>query len=154
MNVNQGLLLVAPRIPPVLDSSFRPAVLANAAFREQVRASGNPIPVRIALEQSTGAISHFAIQVLPENHSQAAANFIYLERIARLLLWSRGGFRIYFDGPTDLAKKLAAYYRNTPTGKFDSNMIGERMFDHPLEIVQTPDLPSERSTAASLGRHL
>ena len=154
MNVNQGLLLIAPRIPPVLDPSFRPAVLANRAFRELVRASLNPIPVRIALEQSTGAVSHFATQVLPENHPQAAGNFIYLERIARLLLWSRGGCRIHFDGPAELAKKLAAYYRNTPTGKFDSNMIGERMFDHPLEIVHTPDLPPERSTAASLGRHL
>src|SRR5436190_8128758 len=154
MNVNQGLLLIAPRIPPVLDPSFRPAVLANRAFREQVRASLNPIPVRIALEQSTGAVSHFATQVLPENHPQAAGNFIYLERIARLLLWSRGGCRTYFDGPAELAKKLAAYYRNTPTGKFDSNMIGERMFDHPLEIVNTHDLPPERSSAASLGRHL
>ena len=154
MNVNQGLFLVAPKIPPALDANFRPAVLANRAFREQVRASGNPIPVRIALEQSTGAVSHFATEVLPENHPHASGNFIYLERIMRLLLWSRGGFRIYFDGPSGLVIKLAAYYRDTATGRFDSNMIGERMFDHPLEFVHAHDIPPERSAAASLGRHL
>jgi predicted NBD/HSP70 family sugar kinase len=154
MNVNQGLVLVAPRNPPVLDASFRPAILANRAFREQVRASGKPVPVRLALEQSEGAVSHFTTQILPENHPQAAGNFIYLERIARLLLWSRGGFRFHFDGPPTLAARLAAYYRETSTGRFDSNIVGERMFDHPIEVVHTTDLPPERRPAASLGRHL
>src|SRR5712671_204341 len=130
MNVNQGLVLVAPRNPPVLDASFRPAILANRAFREQVRASGKPVPVRLALEQSETAVSHFTTQVLPEEHPQAAGNFIYLERIARLLLWSRGGFRFHFDGSPELAARLAAYYLETPTGRFDSNIVGERMFDH------------------------
>src|SRR5262245_42395248 len=106
MNVNQGLALVPPRIASVLDSSFRPAVLANRAFREQVRASGNPVPVRLALEQTGGNVSHFNTEVLPANHPQSAGNFVYLERIARLLLWSRGGFRIHFDGPPELAAKL------------------------------------------------
>jgi len=154
MNVNQGLVLVAPRNPPVLDASFRPAILANRAFREQVRASGKPVPVRLALEQSETAVSHFTTQVLPEEHPQAAGNFIYLERIARLLLWSRGGFRFHFDGPPELAARLAAYYRETPTGKFDSNIVGERMFDHPIEVIHTTNLPPERRPAASLGRHL
>jgi len=31
-------------------------------------------------------------------------NFTYLERIMRFLLWSRGGFRIHFDGPAELCK--------------------------------------------------
>ena len=71
MNVNQGLALVAPRIPPVLDSSFRPAILANQAFQERVRASGNPIPVRLALEQNEGSVSLFTTHVLAQNHPQA-----------------------------------------------------------------------------------
>src|SRR5437899_427280 len=154
MNDNQGLPLVPPRIAPVLDSAFRPAVLANRAFRRQVRASGNPIPVRIALEQTDGSVSHFVTEVFPANHAQAAGNFKYIERIARLLLWSRGGFRFHVDAPPELARQLSAYYRETPTGKFDSNIVAERMFDHPLEVVHTKNLPPERRAAASLGRHL
>jgi predicted NBD/HSP70 family sugar kinase len=154
MNVNQGLILVAPRNPPILDAAFRPAILANRAFRELVRASGNPVAMRLALEQSEGSVSHFTTQVLPENHPHAAGNFIYLERIARLLLWSRGGFRFHFDGPPVLAARLADYYRDTPTGKFDSNIVAERMFDHPIEVVHTKELPPEQRPTTSLGRHL
>jgi predicted NBD/HSP70 family sugar kinase len=70
------------------------------------------------------------------------------------MLWSRGGFRFYVDGPPPLASALAAHYRGTVTGRFDSNLVAERMFDHPLEIVVTHDLPAERGGTAALGRHL
>ena len=154
MNDNHGLPLVAPRIMPVLDPAFRPAVLTNRAFREQARASGKPVPVRLALEQTDGTVSHFNTQVLSDSHPQATGNSTYLERVAKFLLWSRGGFRIHFDGPAPLAAKLGAHYRETPTGKFDSNLVGERMFDHPIEVVHTKSLPPERRSATSLGRHL
>ena len=151
---NNGLALVAPRITPALDPSFCPAVLAKRAFRSLVSDSGNPVPVGLALEQTDGNVSHFKTEILPESHSQAAGNFIYLERILRLLIWSRGGFRIHFQGPAALATKLSSYYCETPTGKFDSNIVAERMFDHPLEVVQANELPPERNNATPLGRHL
>lgn len=154
MNDNHGLALVAPRVTPVLDPAFRPAVLANRAFREQARSSGKPVSVRLALEQTDGTVSHFETHVLPDSHPRAAGNSTYLERIAKFLLWSRGGFRIHFDGPAPLAAKLEAHYRETPTGKFDSNLVGERMFDHPIKVVHTRSLPPERRSATSLGRHL
>jgi len=154
MNVNQGLQLVAPRVTPVLDPRFRPAVLANHAYHELVRASGAPVPVGLALEQNTSSASVYRTEILPESHPQAEGNFIYLERMVRLLLWSRGGFRLHFQGPAPLAARLAAYYRDTPTGRFDSNLVAERMFDHTLEVVHAAQLPPERRTAAALGRHL
>ena len=43
--------LVKPRVLPPLDESFRPAVLANRAFREKVKASGQGVPMVIAVEQ-------------------------------------------------------------------------------------------------------
>jgi predicted NBD/HSP70 family sugar kinase len=154
MNENRGLPLVAPRVTPVLDPGFRPAVLANRAFREAVRASGSPVPVRLAIEQADGGVSHLETAILPEGHPLAAGNFSFLERIAKLLLWSRGGFRIHVDGPPALATQLAAYYRETPAGKFDSNTVAERMFDHPLEVVHSARLPAEKKSAAPLGRNL
>lgn len=154
MNSSSPLPLVAPRRVPVLDPAFRPAVLANRAFRELCRATPGAPLVRLALEQADGSCFRFETPVLPESHPQAAANAVYLERFVKFLLWSRGGWRLYFDGPATLAAALAAHYRETPAGRFDAHMVGERMFDHPLEIVPTPDLPAEKSLTKPLGRHL
>ena len=115
MNDNNGLPLVTPRVLPVLDPAFRPAVLANRAFRAQARATRNAVTVRLGLEQTDGNVSHFTTPILPETHPQAAGNFTYLERITKFLLWSRGGFRIHFEGPAPLAATLAAHYRDTAT---------------------------------------
>src|SRR2546422_9526275 len=117
MNTNNGLILVAPRIMPVLDAGFRPAVLANHAFRQQLQTAPNAVPVWLALEQSGGNVSHFSTRVFPEDHPRAAGNFTYLERITKFLLWSRGVVRIYFDGPSQLAARLQAHYRAPLTGR-------------------------------------
>jgi predicted NBD/HSP70 family sugar kinase len=154
MELNNGLPLVQPRIVPVLDSRFRPAVLANHAFRDQVRRSPQAIPIGLALEQTDGSVSHFSTHVFAENNPRAAGNFIYIERIVKFLLWSRGGFRVHFCGPESLAEKLAAHYRETTTGRFDSELVGERMFEHPIEVVRVSHLPPERRNTAPLGRHL
>ena len=154
MKDNDGLELITPRFLPPLDPAFRPAVLANQAFRRAAQASGSPVEARIALEQSDGNVSHFATPILAENHAGAGGNFRYLERITRFLLWTRGGHRLYFDGPAALAARLASYYRDTVTGGFDAEMVAERMFDHSLEVVHTGQLPPESHATTSLGRHL
>jgi predicted NBD/HSP70 family sugar kinase len=154
MNTNNGLPLVAPRVIPALDPDFRPAVLATRAFRALVEAAGGAVPVGIALEQADRSIFRFETRVLPESHGQAAANVPYLERLVKFLLWSRGGWRIHVDAPEPMAAALAAHYRDTPTGRFDAHLVGERMFDHPLEVVHTASLPPEHSRTRPLGRHL
>jgi predicted NBD/HSP70 family sugar kinase len=137
-----------------LHPAFRPAVLAVRAFDALVERSGAPVPVRIALEQTDGSIFHFHTRLLPAGHPQAAANAIHLERFVKFILWSRGGWRIHVDGPPDAVERLAAHYRDTPTGRFDSNFVGEKVFDAALTVVQTPELPPERSVTRPLGRHL
>jgi predicted NBD/HSP70 family sugar kinase len=146
--------LVAPRLTPPLDPAFRPAVLAVRAYDALVRSTGAPVPVGLAIEQTDGSTFRFATAVLPDTHPQAAANVTHLERFVKFLLWSRGGWRVHVDGPASLVAALAAHYRDTPTGRFDSTLVGEQMFDHPLEIVHTRELPPERSETRPLGRHL
>ena len=154
MNINDGLPLVAPRVIPVLDPGFRPAVLAVRAFRGLVDAAEGAVPVRIALEQTDGSVFHFETQVLPESHAQASANVAYVERFVKFLLWARGGWRIYVDGPESLAVGLTSHYSQTEAGRFDAHFVGELVFDHQLEVVRTRDLPPEHSVTKPLGRHL
>jgi predicted NBD/HSP70 family sugar kinase len=141
-------LLPAPKIPPPLEPGFRPAALAHRAFAAEASA-----PVRIALEQADGSVFHFDKLILPANHAAAACNFSFLERLIKFLLWSRGGFRVYFDGPPELGAHLERYYKETPTGRFDANIMGERIYERPFEVVTTKDLPPPRATTTPLGRH-
>ncbi len=151
---NPGLPLPAPRRAPILDPLFRPAALANRAFQREVAASGGAVPVRLALEQADGSVFHFSTAVLPAGHAREGANLTYLERYVKLLLWSRGGFRFHFDGPAGLAAALAGHFAETPTGRFDSEIIGRRIYDHPIEVVRTSALPAPLSRTTPLGRHL
>lgn len=154
MSIANQLPLVAPRVIPVLDPGFRPAVLAVRAFRSLVDGTGSAVPVRIALEQTDGSVFHFETQVLPESHPQASANVAYVERFVKFLLWARGGWRIYVDGPESLAAGLASHYSQTEAGRFDAHFVGELVFDRQLEVVRTRDLPPEHSVTKPLGRHL
>lgn len=156
MNNNRGLPLPAPRVTPVLDPAFRPAALATHAFRDAVHATGQAVPATLALEQADGSVFHFRTELAPEGHALAAANFSHIERLAKFLLWQRGGWRFHFTGPKELAARLQAHLRDTATGRFDSNLIGERVYDRPIEVVacDAASLPPERANVQSLGRNL
>lgn len=149
-----SLSLPVPKIIPVLDPNFRPAILANRNFREQVRASGKPVSATIALEQADGSIFHFPTELFSEDDTRAVENFIYVERIIKFLLWGWGGFRVYFDGPKSLGEKLRSHFQRTPTGRFDAEMMGSRIYERSFEIVITTEIPSARAATAPLGRHL
>ncbi len=154
MNSLHGFPLPEPRLAPRLDPAFRPAVLAVRAFDRLVRTTPGAVPVRIAIEQADGSVFRHEMAVLPESHAQAAANAPFVERLVKFLLWSRGGWRIHVDGPPAIVARLAAHYRDTETGRFDATLVGEQMFDHPLEVVHTRELPAERAETRPLGRHL
>lgn len=156
MNENHGLPLVTPKLTPVLDPFFRPAVLANRAFRQRVRASGNELAVTVALEQADGSVFHFPTAIFPEGHPEAVANATYLERLVKFALWSRGGFRVYFDGPSTFGEQLQRHYREQATGRFDADLMGERVYERPFEVVTVGrgKVPAPREATKPLGRHL
>jgi predicted NBD/HSP70 family sugar kinase len=149
-NDNTGPLpLVAPRVAPPLDPLFRPAVLAVRAFEERARPSG--LTAGLALEQADGSVARFSTPLLADDHP---ANLRILERLAKLALWSHGGFRLHVDAPRALGEALAAHYRDTATGRFDAEVVGQQIYDRPFEVVATRELPPQRSRTTPLGRHL
>ncbi len=145
----QNPFLVVPSVLPVLDPGFRPAVLAQRAFGRAAT-----VPVRIALEQADGSVFHASMRVLAAEHPDAAWNGFFVERLAKFLLWAWGGWRIWIDGPPAVTDHLQRHYRDTDAGRFDSEIIGKRIYDHPITVVATAELPAARSTTAPLGRHL
>jgi predicted NBD/HSP70 family sugar kinase len=155
-DASSGFRLPRPGVTPVLDPRFRSAALSSRAFQQRARDSGHPVQVRLALEQSDGAVSRFAIDLLPDNEPGADWNFTMLERLVKLVLWARGGFRIYLDAPAGLLVELRDHFSDTEVGRFDSEIVGERVYGHPVEVVAASNggLPPERAGGASLGGHL
>jgi|KBSSwiStaDraftv2_1062776.scaffolds.fasta_scaffold73389_2 predicted NBD/HSP70 family sugar kinase len=145
--------LPPPAVLPVLDPGFRPAILAHQEFREALK--GDALPVALALERSDG-VSRFDTVMAAPGSPLATGNVFYLERLLKFLLWSRGGYRVHFQGPDELARGLQAHYRDTARGRFDAELMGRRIYEKPFEVVSAGEkqMPPARESSAPLGRHL
>lgn len=148
--------LVEPRFAPPLDSTFRPAVLANRAFVKDVKKSGEGVPLVLALERGDGSVSRFETVAFPEGHAQADANLPYAERLLKFLLWQRGGCRVYVGGPPSVGEYLARTYSPDGVRKFDYHFMGEDVYERTFTVVScdAADAPPEKETTQPLGRHL
>jgi predicted NBD/HSP70 family sugar kinase len=153
---NQGLPLIppAPDLTPALDPDFRPAILATRAFQRSL--GRDAVRIQIALERGDGGVSRFDATVAAPQSPAASGNFTFLERTVKFLLWSRGGWKIHFSGPIDLGRRLQAHFEETPTGRFDADVMGGRIYEKPFTVALVPpqEMPSARETSTPLGRHL
>jgi len=149
------ILDVEPRIKPTFDPAFRPMSLAWLNYRKAVKDSGKGIPLRIGIERENGLISIFKTEVLPPDPATAEATTIYAERIVKFLLWSRGGWKVYFQGPRDAGEIIRKAYSSRGRRAFDAELMGrvyEKEFQ--VEIVDPLDFPESRESESALGGHL
>ncbi|MGQ9851469.1 MAG: ROK family protein [Aggregatilineaceae bacterium] len=150
------LTLIPPRFVPPLDPDFRPAVLANRAFQDEVRASGRGVPLVVGLERTGGTLSRFETTVFPDDHPRAGANLRYAERLVKFLLWQRGGWKLYVGGPRSMGEHLRQVYAPDGPRAFDYHFMGEQVYQRPFTVVSCApdDVPPERESEKALGRHL
>jgi predicted NBD/HSP70 family sugar kinase len=147
--------LIRPRVMPPLDPAFRPAALAAARFFERVRESPSGRPVWLAVEQPGGAVSHHQSWAC-EDGPNAASSARFVERDLKFLLWSRGGSRVYVDGPASLVATLDRHFTADPVGLFDAGAMGSTIYGAPFEVLAAPHsaFPGESAASLELGGHL
>ncbi|MBN1872793.1 MAG: ROK family protein [Anaerolineae bacterium] len=152
----QPFKLIRPKHVPSLDPGFRPAVLANRAFQEDVRASGEGVPLVLGLERTNDVLSRFETTVFPADHPQAGANFMYVERLVKFLLWQQGAWKIYVGGSRDIGDAIAATYAPDGARAFDAFFMGKQVYEHPFTVVPcaADEVPPTREISQPLGRHL
>ena len=126
-----GAGMTAPRVSPPLDPGFRPMSLAEAGLRADIAAPGTGIRVALAVEQPAGSVWHRETWVHPPGHPDEAASHRAVERLCKFLLWSRGGARLYVDGPAALVSFLRRHYAGGSRG-------GVRRGLHGPEAVRRP----------------
>ncbi len=152
--MTQNFNLPAPRFVPPLDDSFRPAALANHAFLQEVAQHG--VPLVIGLEGENGRISRFETRVFHPDDARAGANFYYVERLVKFLLWARGGFRLYIGGPRNIGAYIEEMYSPEGPRRFDYHFLGEQVYQQPftVETCDPEDVPPAAEIGKPLGRHL
>ncbi len=147
--------LIKPKITPPVDPSFRPAVLANRAFREAVKASGQGVPLVLGIERADGTRSIYKTEVWPSGAARAAENLPYVERIVKFLLWQRGGYKVIVGGPREVGEHIAAVYAPGGARAVDYDFMGgvyEKQFN--VEITDADKVPPAQEQTKALGRHL
>ena len=134
---------------PKLDPGFIPFGVWMDAYLKNAKK-----PIAIAVERDKGQISvrHTFIHGTPD---MAQADYRYVERMVKFLLWSIGGFRVSICGASNIAQQMIRDY--SPTGKraFDFDFF-HKLYEVDLEIR---DLPLESCPAANenpqpLGGHM
>ena len=125
--------------PPKLDPTFIPFGVWREAYLK-----GAKQPIAIAVERDKGRVSvhHTFIYGTPE---MAEADYRYVERYVKFLLWSVGGFKVSICGCSELTKKLQAAYQPGGERAFDYGFVNQ-LYEEELEIL---DLPLDACPAAN-----
>jgi predicted NBD/HSP70 family sugar kinase len=149
-----GMQLIKPRFLPPLEEGFRPASLANRAFRAEASTCGEPLV--IGLERENGNLSRYETLVFPAGHPRSAENNYYVERLVKFLLWQRGGYKVYIGGQSSIADYISSCYSADGLRKFDYHFMGDQVYEQPFTVIgcSAAEVPEAHETGKPLGRHL
>ena len=134
---------------PELDEGFIPFGVWSEAYLK-----GAAQPLAIAVERDKGHISVRETKIYG-TPDMAEADYRYVERFVKFLLWSIGGFRVYICGCSEIAQRLQKAY--TPDGErqFDFTFVGQ-LYERDLEILDLPydKCPAANEEALPIGGHM
>ena len=134
---------------PKLDPTFIPFGVWRAAYLKDAKQ-----PIAIADERDKGHSSARETKSYG-TPDMAEADYRYVERFVKFLLWSIGGFKVFICGCSDLAKKLQAAYKVGGGREFDFTFV-DQLFEKVLEIVDLPleECPAANEQAQPMGGHM
>lgn len=135
--------------PPVLDTGFIPFGVWMDAYHKKAT-----VPIAVAVERNDGRIS-VRYTKIRGSAKFAEADYRFVERYVKFLLWSIGGFRVYVCGCTDIAEKLKIAYSPSGERAFDFDFF-QKLYEQPLEIVDQPlsECPAPNESPAPIGGNI
>lgn len=141
------------KVAAKLDPQFQPLALVCREMRELTKDNGQDII--IAVERNKGYTTTYKTRIFKDNTGHDEENFRFVERIAKSLLWVAGGYRIIIAGSETVGNKLKEAYTKGGLREFDVQFM-ERVYEQKFEVLTCAyeDAPSDKSSAAPIGRHL
>jgi len=134
---------------PQLDPGFIPFGIWSDAYRKNATQ-----PIAIAVERNNGNISvrRTNIYGTPEMKD---ADYRYVERYVKFLLWSIGGFKVYICGCSEIAQRLKAAYSPEGERAFDYDFF-QKLYERDPEFFDLPldACPEANESPKPIGGHL
>ena len=151
-----SLLQLRPAISTPLDPAFIPASLAHRRYREYVASADETTTLAIALERENGLLSRHDLSILAPGTPYDADTLRIVGRHIKCLVWAKGGWKLYLNGPASLCASLKAQYIPGGIREFDAMMM-QRVYNHPFTMVEVPDaaeMPAPHEATSTIGGHL
>ena len=132
---------------PALDPGFIPLGKFFDAFLKDARR-----PLSLAVERAGGevAVYNTFIHGTPD---MAEADRYYVDRLVKMLLWMKGGFKVYVSGSEAMYESVRDAYRPGGTREFDADFMSN-VYERPFEVVLCDAVPAEYSNPQAVGRHM
>jgi predicted NBD/HSP70 family sugar kinase len=109
----------------------------------------------IGLERGDQLLAVYRSQCLDEGAEAACLNLPYAERLVKMLLWQKGGWRVIVGGPPSVGEHIRRVYSPEGARKFDVDLMAN-VYEHPftVEITEAEKVPAANEGTVRLGGHL
>lgn len=131
---------------PELDPEFIPLYKFNQTFLKT-----SAVPFSIAVERNDKQI-YVKSTYIHGDEAHKDADWYYVDRLVKIELWQRGGFRVYVKGDDSLFQMLKRAYSPGGSRAFDAEFMGG-LYQSDFEVVKCDELPEPYEILKSLGRH-
>ena len=130
---------------PYYDPDFLPIAAVKRAYEKNAL-----IPVCIGAERGDGlSVMEFKLR------SDSEADCHFAERMAKTLLWQKGGYKLIVCGPEAVYRHIADAYRPDGARAFDAEFMCS-VYQRPFEVAHRryEDKPEPRENPRSVGKQL
>ena len=96
----------------------------------------------------------FKTQCFAEGTGYNSLNLPYAERLVKMLLWQRGGWRVVVGGPRSIGEHIQQVYSGRGARAFDAEFMGG-VYEHPftVETTDAEKVPQSAEETIALGGH-
>ena len=122
----------------VCDTEFQAPMNSLWQIYDGIESESDADVVSVAWEREEGKVYRYDLPI-PKRLDPKAAKFVskVVDRIAKFIVWSAGGWKLYLSGPDAVVKPIAKAYTKKGARAFDWDFFSS-IYGRPVEAVVVP----------------